>query len=161
MKESKVIPRGTMIDMIINIPLFDKLKSNELSIVAKHINYIDLKEGEILFKEGVKGDFVCFVIDGTLDVIKKTETGENVVISSLPKGRSIGEMSIIDGYPRSATVKARTEAKLVTLTRDGFEIIQQEYPRIGIKIFKSLSRLLSLNLRKTSSSLADHMFPIS
>lgn len=161
MKESKVIPRSTMIDMIINIPLFDKLHSKELSIVAKHINYIDLKEGEILFKEGATGDFVCFVIDGTLDVIKETETGEKVVISSLPKGRSIGEMSIIDGYPRSATVKARTDAKLVTLKRDGFEIIQQEYPRIGIKIFKSLSRLLSLNLRRTSSNLADHMFPIS
>ncbi len=79
----------------------------------------------------------------------------------MPKGRSTGEMSIIDGYPRPATVKARTEAKLVTLTRDGFERIQLEYPRVGIKISKSILRLLSLDLRRTSSNLADHMFPIS
>jgi CRP-like cAMP-binding protein len=75
-KSPKLFHAAQSIDMIINIPLFYKLQSKELGIVAKYINYIDLKEGEILFKEGAKGDFVCFVIDGTLDVIKETEPGE-------------------------------------------------------------------------------------
>jgi len=165
MKETKVIQEGAMrdsiVDFLINIPLFDKLKANELKIIVKWMNLIEINEGEILFKEGEKGDYVCFIIDGTLDVIKESVTGESVVITALSKGRSIGEMSAIDDFPRSATIKARTEAKLVILTRKSFELMLEEYPEIGIKILKSISRLLSLNLRKTSSRLADYMLPLS
>ena len=165
MKETKVIQEGAMrdsiVDFLINIPLFDKLKANELKIIVKWMNLIEISEGEILFKEGDKGNYVCFIIDGTLDVIKESVTGETVTITALSKGRSIGEMSAIDDFPRSATIKARTEAKLVILTRKNFELMLEEYPGIGIKILKSISRLLSLNLRKTSSRLADYMLPVS
>ncbi len=165
MKETKVIQEGAMrdriIDFLINIPLFDKLKAKELRIILKWMNLIEINKGEILFKEGDKGDYVCFIVDGTLDVLKESITGENVVITALSKGRSIGEMSAIDDFPRSATIKARTEAKLVILTRKSFELMLEEYPQIGIKILKSVSRLLSLNLRKTSSRLVDYMLPLS
>ena len=165
MKETKVIQEGAMrdsiIDFLINFPLFDKLKANELRIIVKWMNLIEINKGEILFKEGDKGNYVCFIIDGTLDVLKESVTGESVVITALSKGRSIGEMSAIDDFPRSATIKARTEAKLVILTRKSFELMLEEYPEIGIKILKSVSRLLSLNLRKTSSRLADYMLPVS
>ena len=165
MKETKVIQEGKMrdsiIDLLINIPLFDKLKADELRVIVKWMNLIEINKGEILFKEGDKGNYVCFIIEGTLDVIKESVTGESVAITALSKGRSIGEMSVIDDFPRSATIKARTEGKLVILTRKNFELMLEEYPQIGIKILKSISRLLSLNLRKTSSRLADYMLPIS
>jgi CRP/FNR family cyclic AMP-dependent transcriptional regulator len=83
-----------------------------------------------------------------------------VVISTLSKGRSIGEMSVIDKTPRSATVKAKTKATLVALSAEGFDLILDQYPKIGIKILKGISRLLSQNLRKTSSRLADHLLPM-
>jgi len=165
MKETKVIQEGKMrdsiIDFLINIPLFDKLKADELKIIVKWMNFIEIDKEETLFKEGDTGNYVCFIIDGTLDVIKESVTGESVVITALSKGRSIGEMSVIDDFPRSATIKARTEAKLVILTQKNFELMLEEYPKIGTKILKSISRLLSLNLRKTSSRLADYMLPLS
>ena len=164
MKETKVIQEGAMrdsiIDFLINIPLFDKLKANELKIIVKWMNLIEISEGEILFKEGDKGNYVCFIIDGTLDVIKESVAGETVTITALSKGRSIGEMSVIDNFPRSATIEALTEAILVILRRKGFESILEEHPKIGIKILKKISRLVSLNLRKTSSRLADYMLPL-
>ena len=70
-------------------------------------------------------------------------------------------MAIIDKMPRSATVRARTKAALVTLTLSGFDSICDDYPKIGIKIMKEISRSLSINMRKTSSRLADYMFPIN
>ena len=117
--------------------------------------------GWTLFKEGDKGDYVCFVVEGAMDIIKKSSTRGAVVIASLPKGRSIGEMSIIDNFPRSATVRAQTDATYITLTQKGFDNILKGYPEIGIKILKGISRLLSLNLRKTSSRLADYMLPVT
>jgi CRP-like cAMP-binding protein len=165
MKETKVIKQGKIqepiSDFLLNTPLFDGLKTNEIENIAKHLSSIELSKDEILVKEGEKGNCVCFVVEGTLDVIKQSLTGESVIITALHRGRSIGEMSIIDDFPRSATVKARTQVKLVILTREGFDLLLEENPQVGIKILKKISRLLSLNLRKTSSRLADYMLPLT
>ena len=101
------------------------------------------------------GDFVCFVTKGALDVLKKNEKGKEILIASLGKGRSIGEMAVIDDFPRSATVKAKTHSTLIILTRRGFEQLLDKHPQIGVKLLKGLARLLSMNMRKTSSLLAD------
>jgi CRP/FNR family cyclic AMP-dependent transcriptional regulator len=165
MKEAKVMKQGKIrepiADFLLSTPLFDGLKTNEIKSVAKHLSFTELNKDEILFKEGEKGDCVCFVVEGTLDVIKQSLTGESIIITALHRGRSIGEMSVIDDFPRSATVKARTQVKLVILTRKSFDLVLEENPQVGIKILKRISRLLSLNLRKTSSRLADYMLPLT
>ncbi|MBN2125070.1 MAG: cyclic nucleotide-binding domain-containing protein [Deltaproteobacteria bacterium] len=150
-----------IIDFLANIPMFDTLKGNELRIVTGQMNFTELEKGEILFREGDTGDYVCFVVEGTLDVLKKTDKGEYVPLATLSRGRSIGEMAVIDDFPRSATVRAQTAATLVILTRKGFDLILQEHSDIGVRILKGISRLLSQNLRKTSSRLVDYMLPIS
>jgi len=150
----------TIVDFLIGIRLFDKFQADELGIVARYMNFIEINKGEILFKEGDKGDYVCFVADGTLEVVKQAVTGESVVITELSRGRSIGEMSVIGDFPRSATVKALGEAKLIVLTQRSFESLLEEEPKIGIKVLKGISRLLSLSLRDTSGRLADHMLPL-
>ena len=150
-----------IIDFLLEISIFDSLGSDELRVVAKYMNFMDFRPREIVFREGEKGDYVCFVAEGSLTVLKKNEKGRHVTIALLNKGRSIGEMSVIDDFPRSATVKARKETTLVILTRKGFNQILEIYPNIGVKILKGISRLLSMNLRKTSSQLADYMLPLS
>jgi CRP/FNR family cyclic AMP-dependent transcriptional regulator len=160
------IPSGpatskVIIDFLIDIPMFDSLQPDELSIVTGHMNFIDLDPGEILFREGETGDYVCFVAEGSLDVLKKSTEGHYVTLSTLSKGRSIGEMAVIDDFPRSATVKGRKKATLVILTRKGLDLILEKHPQIGLKILKGIARLLSQNLRKTSSRLADYMLPLS
>lgn len=165
MPETKVTPAKkhltAIIDSLAYIHIFDSLNAKELRVVAKHMNIIDVNLGEYVFKEGDNGEYVCFVADGSLEVLKKSEAGATVVIATLNRGRSIGEMSVIDHFPRSATVRARTKATLVTLTRRKFDSILDKHPTIGAKILKGISRLLSQNLRRTSSMLADLMLPIT
>ena len=151
----------TFIDFLVELPLFDALKEKELEIVANYMTFFELEKGEVLFEEGDKGGCIYFVLDGIIDVIKESSPGSSVVIASLPRGRSIGEMSVIDNYPRSATAKARTQSSFLTLTQESFNVIIDGYPKIGTKLLKAISRLLSQNLRKTSSRLADYMFPIT
>ena len=163
LSESKVEKAVT--DFIFSFPFFEALTSEELLYIAEHINFLEVETGEVLFRQGEQGDCVYFVVEGQLDVIKETQRGKGkakgkVVITTLSRGRSIGEMSVIDKTPRSATVRARTEATLVTLTSKGFDVILQKHPKIGIKILKGISRLLSQNLRKTSSRLAEYMLPM-
>ena len=163
MKEDKVSARkmsGAIVDFLIQMPMFDNLSINELDIVSKHMNVINVYKNKEVFREADKGDYVCFVVEGSLEVLKQTEKGKSVVLTRLRRNSSIGEMAVIDEFPRSATVRSVTKSTLVTLSRASFDRISDDHPRIGIKILKGISRLLSLNLRKTSSRLADYMLPL-
>lgn len=152
-------------DFLIHFPFFDRLSRDELDLVANHIRIVELDPEEVLFKEGDKGDGVFFIVEGELDVIKEPRSRngwgiENVVITKLSKGRALGEMSVIDKIPRSATVKAVKKSTLVSLTGSGFDLVLKDYPEIGVKILKGMAKLLSLNLRKTSSLLVDALIPV-
>jgi CRP-like cAMP-binding protein len=142
---------------LINLPIFSSFNVDELSVFARHMSFIHLQRGEYLFVEGDQGTFMGFVVNGVLEVQKKTDTGENIVLARLTKGSSIGEMALIDKSPRSATVIAKQPTTMVTLTDKGFDILAEKYPPLGIKVIQKIARLLSLNMRRTSSKLADLM----
>ena len=162
---SKSRMKEAITEFLTSFPFFETLDTQELALAAEYLQLVEIDAGKTLFKEGEKGDCVYFVVDGELDVIKEAVGGpkvgiDRVVISTLTRGRSIGEMSVIDGTPRSATVKARTHSTLAGLPLEGFNFICDKHPRIGVKILKGVSRLLSMNMRKTSSRLADYMLPM-
>jgi CRP/FNR family transcriptional regulator, cyclic AMP receptor protein len=151
-----------IIEFFMNIPLFSRMNAEEVKLVAKHMNVIELQPGEILFQEADRGNFMCFIAHGTLDVIKQPNSAEQeIIITSLRKGQSIGEMSVIENMPRSATIRARDTAKLFILSQAAFDLVLHRHANIGIKLLKGIAVLLSNNLRKTSSRLADYMLPIS
>jgi CRP-like cAMP-binding protein len=165
MKETKILQedkkKETVMDFPIYPALFNGFNDDELSIISDHMTLMELDKDDILFREGDSGEYVYFVVDGKVDVIKKTSRGINIVIATLSKGRSIGEMSVIDASPRSASVKALTKATLAKLGQRDLASILENYPEIGIKVLKGISRLLCKSLRKTSSQLANHMLPIT
>ena len=149
-----------IVNFIANIPLFDDLDMAELTLVAERMCLTELEAGQILFDEWEKGDSVCFVENGTMEVLKKSGSDAYTAIATLGRGRSIGEMSIIENFPRSFTLKALTPAKVVTFSRQNFDFIMDTYPNVGISVLKSLARLLGHNLRKASSRMADYLMPM-
>jgi CRP-like cAMP-binding protein len=169
MKRIKSLPENritkAVTDFLKSFPFFETLTSEELLVTVGHINFMEVEANEILFREGEHADCVYFVIEGELDVIKESTGGkpgsaDQVLIATLSKGRSIGEMAVIDKTPRSATVKVHTTATLASLTLEGFDLLLLNHPKVGIKILKGIARLLSQNLRRTSSRLAEYMLPI-
>ncbi|MBN1106133.1 MAG: cyclic nucleotide-binding domain-containing protein [Deltaproteobacteria bacterium] len=153
--------RQAITDFLTNFPFFASLNSKELDVVSNYISFYEVDAGTVLFNEGQEADCVYFIVEGELDVIKETVGGkkvgiDRVVIATLSKGSTIGEMSVIEDSPRSATVRAKATVILVTLSREGFRIILDQHPHIGIKILIGLAQALSRNLRKTSGRLADY-----
>ncbi len=158
MAKEKKQKSSLLIDIIMDIPFFDKLDAHQLAVIARHMNYYEVAEGETLFKEGDEGDSVCFVVRGALDVYKQTSIPtKQVRIATITKNSSIGEMAVIDDYTRSATVCARKDSVIVSLTKSGFDAILKENPEVGIAVLKRIATRVSMNLRRTSSQLADVM----
>ncbi len=142
---------------LLHLPIFNSFNVEELDILTKHMSYFHLQRGEFLFVEGDKGTFMGFVVSGVLEVMKKSESGENIIIARLTKGSSIGEMALIDKSTRSATVIAKQPSTMVTLTEKGFNLLTEKSPALGVKVIRKIARLMSLNMRRTSSKLADLM----
>lgn len=143
--------------LLADIPLFQDLSLEEIDYLNNYLSEMEVAPDEVVFREDEAGDYVCFVVDGTLDVIKRAMSGEAEVIAHLTRGRSIGEMALLDNLRRSATIKANTPATLTVLSRPEFERLLQDKPLIGIKILKHIARTLSLNLRRTSNLLSDSL----
>jgi CRP-like cAMP-binding protein len=139
------------------IPIFEDLGASELALITTHMHVTRIDPGNFVFKEGDPGDSVYFVVDGTLDVVKNNDKGAPKMIAKLTNGNSIGEMAVVGKVPRSASVKAKTDATLLTLTRDRFNQICFDYPWIGVKILRAIAQLLSSHLRKTSENLSELM----
>ena len=78
-------------------------------------------------------------------------------IASLAKGAVFGEMSLIDGSPRSASIIANEDAILLVLTKDKFFYLMDHAPRLGLKLVLKIAKSLSLRLRQTSGVLIDYL----
>ena len=159
----KPVPESSRktVSVVNQVPIFDKLDDEEIDIVIRHMGYLTVEEGETLFVEGEEADYVCFIVSGALDVVKKVDEEGKVALTCLRKGRSVGEMAIIDSLKRSATITAREKTNLLVMSQSQFDHLLSTHPATGIKILKGLAIMLSQNLRKAASRLADYMLPMS
>ena len=144
-----------VIKFFMNVPFFERINSEEINVIAKHMAFQTIDEGDVLFKEDDKGNYICFIVSGSLEVyVKKKQSNKKTVLATLTRGQSIGEMAIIESLPRSATVAALETSTMYILSKSAFDLILTKHPHIGIKLLKGVSNILSNNLRQTSLKLA-------
>jgi CRP/FNR family transcriptional regulator, cyclic AMP receptor protein len=115
---------------------------------------VRLAAGAILFRAGTSDDGCYRVEDGLLKVTIVSGTGAERILAFLGQGAIVGELSIIDGLPRSATVVAVRDAKVRFLSRADFEAFAERHP----EVYKSLVRLLAQRLRETDAVVAAGSF---
>lgn len=156
--QSNILHRA-IYDCMRNIAIFADLGSSELELITKFMHVSRIDRGGTVFNEGDTGDYVCFVVEGSVEVLKTTDKDTQRQIAELGAGSSIGEMAVIGKFRRSATVKSSSNATLLTLTRDRFNQICTDYPWIGVKILRAIAQLLSKHLKKTSENLSELMPP--
>ncbi len=100
-----------------------------------------------------------FIAGGEVEVIKQFDNKKHT-IAKLSVGRSVGEMSLIDGAPRSATVKASPDLDLIVLKREDFKKLNEEHPAIANKVLMGMATLLSQSLRDTNNRFTEKLLTI-
>ena len=106
--------------------------------------------------------YLCFrigiLIEGSASVLKAPASGgPPKAVGRLGKDKSFGEMSVLNREPRSATVIADTEVKLLILPRAEFDRLLDTQPKMAAKFLLRLARLLSQRLRETTGQLAEQL----
>lgn len=106
--------------------LFTQLENLTDLEIDPVLQLVELKTGEVLFDEGEAGDSMYLLLAGVLGVRMKQADGSEAVIDKLAPGATVGEMALLSGRPRTATVFAINDAGLIRLNRSKFESLSRE-----------------------------------
>ena len=107
---------------------------------------VDFKKGEDIIEEGTLGDCAYIIEQGSVEVSKLTPHGEKQVLGVLEKSEIFGEMGLIDGLPRCATVTALENCVMSVCSRETFNSLADHNPESLLPIFKVLVRRLRSTL---------------
>lgn len=143
--------------MLESAQMFNDFTRAEIQQLAGYARAYAVEKGATIFKEGQKGSFMCIVIDGRVDIFKQSDTRENKRITTVRPGKSMGEMSVLDDLPHSATTIATEFTKLILITKNNFDMMTEKHPDLGLKVLRKIAKLLSLRLRQTTGILLDYL----
>jgi len=130
------------------MPLFARLSDREILRVMQSVEVRTYDDGQIVIREGDKGDELFIVLAGKVNVSRGGET-----LTRLGAGEHVGEMALIRAVPRSATVTAEGGAELIVIRRtDFFELLRNEH-EIAVKMLWQFLGVLADRLDQTSSEL--------
>ena len=129
----------------------------DLMLLAEFMKACTGSPGMVLCKEGDTDSFMGILIEGGVTVLKTSSDGSDSVVGRLGKDKSFGEMSVLNREPRSATMVADTEVRLLVLQRGDFDRLLDSQPKLAAKFLLRIARLLSHRLRETTGQLAEHL----
>jgi len=131
---------------------FERIKK-----LVRYMSVYEVSQDTVLFCEGEKNAYMVLIVKGRVDVIKFDSRRTPKKITSLGPGKTIGEMSIIDGEPRSASAVTGSDALLFVMTAEQFQSLNEAMPGIGISLVLKIAKQMSQYLRQTSGRLIDHL----
>lgn len=149
--------RAEICDMIADTQLFSDLPWRDVEALAGYVQCYRVAAGTTIFCEGEPGSYMCLLVSGQVEIIKSDQEGRRHRMLLITRGKTIGEMSIIDGEPRSATCVAAQESVLLLLTKDNYNRIIHERPGVAVHILAKLAKLMSQRLRGVSGQLVEFL----
>lgn len=133
--------RGTH-NSLASVELLSELTSDSLASLEKRVHFRRYAAKELIFDLESGGTEVYFIVVGKVQVVNYSPSGREISFAQVPAGSYIGELSAIDGRPRSATIVAVEETTLASITADAFKNMLLDYPHIAIDVLKRLSAMV-------------------
>ena len=142
-----MITRRSAGEHLAAVPLFSTLAKRDLNEVAKATTQVDVQAGQTLVQQGALGHEFFVVLDGEAEVRRNDRR-----VATLGVGRYFGELSLLDGGERSASVVALTDMKVLVLDRSDFQALVPSIPGLGHKLLKAMA----LRLREADAKAISH-----
>ncbi len=139
------------------IPILSGLDRISLAKLIPHFEKLEIKSGQIIFREGDIGDCLYIIVDGIARVfldrgVKDPKRGRYKEIACLGSMSCFGEMALLTGQPRSAAVQAMTDLVVLRLCKDRFDELVREQPSLGV----NFAGLLANRLLRTDGVVGGH-----
>jgi CRP/FNR family transcriptional regulator, cyclic AMP receptor protein len=139
-----------------NVPIFNELSDQELEKIAGLGVRKKYKKGSIILLEEETGAALFVIVSGKVKIVRMDDDGREVILSILGESDFFGEMAILDGLTRSASVVATTKSELFMIHRRDFLKLMNDYPMVAIALLRELTgRLRKADAQIKSLSLKD------
>ena len=148
-RDLELILRHQIEDMLRSVELFKSLSPELISKIAGVAECMAFPKGKIIIHEGDQGDSFYQVISGLIRVFHVSEDGVEVTLNTLGPGESFGEMALLTGEPRSASVDIQEAGRLLIISKQAFDQLVSEIPEFSLV----LSKILSSRLHRGTSKL--------
>lgn len=129
-------------NLLARIPFFTDLPVDELDRIMAQLEVVNLNSGEILFREGDAGEHMYIVVSGNLEILMAPGTDNELILNRVPQGEYIGEMSLVTGAPRTASVRAHGDVVLLSMSRAQLLDLLQTHPQLASTMVHVLSHRL-------------------
>ena len=137
------------------VPLFNGFSREDIGELAERMNVRRLRKGQLLFAEGERGDEMFLVQEGRVLISKEVTGKAEEVLAAMEPGDFFGEMNVFAGLPRSAAVRAETDAVLLGLDYRSLQLLVERSPRAGLIFFTAMVREFSKRLDRTDNLVAE------
>lgn len=141
-------------NLFANVPLFGALDENDQAELRDRMTETTLRRGETLFDEGDQGDRLYIVVEGKVKLGHTAPDGRENLIAVLGPGEMVGELTLFDPGPRTATATAVAQSRLLTLEHSALMGLLDTRPELAKHMLKALAQ----RLRRTNEALADLVF---
>lgn len=135
--------------------LFSALTSDEVREIVRASEHVSIEPGQYLFHQGDIADALYIISSGEFEVRANAPIGEEIVLAVLGAGTVIGEMSLIGGGPRSASVKALSPCQTFRLTQTAFARLRSERRRSAYKIILQLAATIGERRLQTETRIQE------
>lgn len=125
-----------------------EITEDEARILAGIMAVRELKDGELLVKEGEADHTLYILADGKLGVISATADGRQNLVHTMTAGECAGTRAFVDRSPRKATLRALGDATVYMLTPEAFDTVVDAHPRLAYKVMRALFRVTHANLMR-------------
>lgn len=139
------------LELIRRVPLFSMLTSSQAESVADAVVKSRFKRGEAIVEQGKKSNALSIILTGRARVVTSDARGREVILATMRPGDYIGEMSLIDDEPHSATVRAEIQTDVLVLGRDEFSRCLPEHGSMAYAVMRGLVQRLRHADRKIES----------
>ena len=146
-RQTKISLRSDVKKIISSIDLFNSFHESELEDVSNNLIEHELNANTIVIKEGNEGDSMFVVIEGLLDVFVNSKDGHHIKVGRLTPGDFFGEMSLMTGDKRSATVTAATDVLLFEITKESISKIIAARESVIIDFGEIITRRSEVNIQ--------------
>jgi hypothetical protein len=123
------------------IPIFADLSPEDLKLVAETAREEWYPQNTVIFRQGDEGNMMFVIVEGNVQVLR-TVNGIEQVLAQRSAGDFVGEMAILESAPRSATLCAQTDVRVLAIDGETFKGILRERPEVSFAVLRSVSRRL-------------------
>jgi CRP/FNR family transcriptional regulator, cyclic AMP receptor protein len=127
--------RDEKLELLRTVPLFSGLSIRELRRIGELVDEVDLPAGRVLMRQGEHGSEMLVVIDGSARIER-----DGAVIAERGAGEVLGEIALLDGGPRTATVTLTRDSRLLVLGRREFQAAMDELPDVRLRVLEAVAQ---------------------